>query len=75
MNIHDAAERLQERLEQYSWLASIGVGRINQQDAIYVYTRYAINSREIGELLKSGWMGYPVVVEKVGSLRPLAGQS
>ena len=69
MTIHEAARRLWDELADEPWLTTIGVGRDREQDCIYVYvnsTRADVRSKVASE-----WQGYPVIVTKLGALRPL----
>lgn len=70
MGIQEAAESLQNRLEKHDWLTAVAVGEINDRPAIYVYLKYAVKSAELDSLKRDGWMGYQVIVERVGTVRP-----
>jgi hypothetical protein len=62
-----AAKRLDERLRKHPWYLFSGIGRTSDGEAIFVY----VKSRRHRELsaLKAGWMGYPVLIRAVGSVR------
>jgi hypothetical protein len=67
MTATKAAERLDERLRRYPWYMSVGVGATSEGEAIFVYVKSA-RHRELTSL-RDGWMGYPVQVRAVGSIR------
>jgi hypothetical protein len=52
------------------WLTAVGVGEIDDAPAIYVYVQSAPRSPELAGLA-SGWMGWPVVVQRMGAPRPI----
>jgi hypothetical protein len=68
----DAARALDERLRPYPWYLSIGVGNTDRGVALFVYVK-AVRRREL-HFLSRGWMGYPVFVRAVGSIKPTAQQ-
>jgi hypothetical protein len=70
MGARDAAESLQSRLERNDWLTGVGVGSLNGQPVLYVYLKYPIKNDETESLRVNGWMGFPVIVDRVGSIRP-----
>ena len=72
MNAYDAAEALQTRLEVYSWLNAVAVGEFDGRPAIYAYTKTAVRHPELQKLKSDGWMGYKVLIEKVGIVKPAA---
>jgi hypothetical protein len=68
----DAASALDERLRPYPWYLSIGVGNTERGVALFVYVKTA--RRKELQFLSRGWMGYPVLIRPVGSIRPAAQQ-
>ena len=67
MTAEQAAKRLDERLRQYPWYMSIGVGDTADGEALFVYVK-SIRHPEL-KALRDGWMGYRVEVRAVGSIR------
>jgi hypothetical protein len=67
MGIYEAAESLQERLERFDWLTAVAADEIDHQPVIYAYLRYAVKSPELDSLKRDGWMGYNVIIERVGT--------
>lgn len=74
MNIYDAADKLQNRLDKSPWLNSVGAGETdNGEEAIFIYTSGTPSKpSELDDLAKNGWMGFRVVIERVGRSRPLS---
>lgn len=70
MDIRQAVTELQQRLEKFKWLTAIAIGNANGEDVIYVYLRVATKHPEIKSLKKDGWLGYRVIVERIGSVFP-----
>jgi hypothetical protein len=68
MSVREAAESLQELLEQFPWLVAVGIGNENGVDTIHAY----VTSRRHKELdsLSDGWNGFPVQVHVTGRVRP-----
>lgn len=69
MSIEKAAESLNERLESHEWLTAVAVGELDFRDVIYVYVK-SLRHKELDELKRNGWMGYEVVIEKIGTIHP-----
>jgi hypothetical protein len=70
MGIYEAAQSLQETLERFDWLTAVAVGEMDNQPVIYVYLPYAVKSPQLDSLKRDGWMGYSVIIERVGTIRP-----
>jgi len=67
MTIYEAAEELQAVLRKnHAGLVAVGIGEDAGHPSIIVYTKQK-KSKEL-EMLKSGWRGFPVRIEK--STRP-----
>lgn len=69
MNAREAATALYDDLSEYPWLASVGIGKPDDgADTIYVYVTNAKN--KVLDKLRSGYRGFPVVIEKAERFRP-----
>jgi hypothetical protein len=68
----NAARALDEKLRPYPWYLSIGIGNTERGVALFVYVK-TVHRREL-QFLSRGWMGYPVFVRPVGSIKPTAQQ-
>lgn len=64
--IERAADMLEERLRGRPWFISLGVGRNEDGDAIFIYSRNLSGPKRFR--LASDWMGFPVVVRPVGGI-------
>lgn len=73
MSPADAAKRLDERLRGQAWYLSTGIGQTEAGTALFVYVK-SDRHTEL-RILAQGWMGYPVMVRKVGGIRPLGAPS
>ena len=69
MSIERASKLLHGRLSYWPSMHTIGVGHYDKAEAIFVYVRSTPQS--LPNDIKNGWMGYPVVIKKTGSVRPL----
>lgn len=69
MTISEAAEALQAKLEAFDWLTAVAIGARDLREVIYVYVK-STRHKEIDQLKRDGWMGYEVVVEKIGAIHP-----
>ncbi|MDB6173803.1 MAG: hypothetical protein JWL59_3114 [Chthoniobacteraceae bacterium] len=69
MNVKDAAISLKKALQGASWLASIGVGRDQGQDCIFVYVK-RMPPKDVPEI-QAARHEYPVLVRKMAAFRPL----
>jgi hypothetical protein len=67
-----AAHSLDEKLRPYPWYLSVGVGDTERGIALFVYVKSA-RHREL-QVLSRGWMGYPVHIRPVGSIKPVRTQ-
>ena len=67
--IFEAAEALQRKLEAFPWLTAVAVGELDGREVIFVYAK-SLRHKEVDSLRHDGWMGYEVIVEKVGTIRP-----
>jgi hypothetical protein len=72
MRPEDAARELDQKLRRYPWYLSVGVGDTERGVALFVYVKSA-RHHEL-EFLSHGWMGYPILVRPVGSIKPVARQ-
>jgi hypothetical protein len=70
MNATAAAELLNARLSSLPWFSALGVGELHDEKALFVYVK-APPGRALS-FLAHGWHGFPVVVWKIGLLRPLS---
>jgi hypothetical protein len=73
MNVQQAATELFDELSQRPWLTSVGVGELDGQEAIYVYVK-SPRQKDIAAL-RGGYKGFPVIVEKTGTIRPARSES
>jgi len=70
MSPEAAANLLDAELRPYSWYLSIGIGTNEDgQPLLFVYAKTG-RHRELAKL-RSGWLGYKVVVRPIGSIRPV----
>ena len=70
MTPEQAATLLDAELRPYPWYIAVGVGDTDDGSTLFVYVKTA-KHRKLRELAR-GWNGYKVVVEKTGSMRPVA---
>lgn len=70
MTINEAAALLQERLRGLPWMTAVGVGVHQGAEAVFLYVT-SLRRPELS-FLADGWEGFPVVVKKMSSPRPLA---
>lgn len=68
ISIEEASRRLNDHLRLKSWYLSVGVGETDEGDAIFLYVKTK-RHRDISKLGKR-WMGFSLIVEAVGSIRP-----
>jgi len=68
MTITEAATSLSKKDHDWSILRSIGVGKDDDEDVIFVYIGQA--NKYFTELAKTGWCGYPVRLQIIGKIRP-----
>jgi hypothetical protein len=73
MRAENAAQELEKRLRKFAWYHSVGVGETAKGPMLFVYVKSS-RHREL-ELIKDGWMGYPVIVRSVGNIRPVSRES
>jgi hypothetical protein len=65
----DAASELDRKFRSKKWYISVGVGETERgAAAIFLYVKNA-NHRDLANLEKV-WMGYQLIVESIGSVRP-----
>ena len=69
MGAEHASKLLHARLRDSRWLTGIGVGMHESRPAIVVYVK-RWPGRDL-DFLTSGWMGVPVIIQKMGAPRPL----
>jgi hypothetical protein len=68
-----AAKELDARLRENAWYLSTGVGETRDgKPALYVYVKTA-RHRELTQL--RCWMGFPVMIRAIGSIKPLTALS
>ena len=65
-----AARDLEQRLRQYPWFLSIGIGNTDEGAALFVYVK-SRRHRPLTEI-ENGWRGHRVIIRAVGSIRPLS---
>lgn len=63
-----AATLLYEKLRQFPWLTSIGVGADHGRPCLYVYVSSRRNSPELDRL--TNWNGYKVIVRLMAIRSP-----
>jgi hypothetical protein len=63
-----AAAQLDQKLRMKPWYVSVGVGDTDGGVALFLYVK-SKRHRDILELGNS-WLGYKLIVEPVGSIRP-----
>lgn len=63
-----AAQKLDERLRSHNWYLSTGVGTTAVGEALFVYVK-SQNHPEL-KTLGDRWMGYDLLIRKVGSILP-----
>lgn len=68
MTIAEAATSLSKQDHDWSVLRSIGVGKDNDEDVIFIYIGQA--NKYFTELARTGWCGYPVRLQIIGKIRP-----
>ncbi len=67
MTVQDVTSKLFNELSSRPWFVSIGVGESQAGAVIYVYVK-TLRHKELEEL-RSGYEGYPVVVERTGLVK------
>lgn len=70
MMIEQAAKSLDAELRRFSWFISVGIGESASGSVLFVYVR-SQRHKELDKLRTQGWLGYSVVVRKVGNIRPV----
>jgi hypothetical protein len=68
MTVDQAAKELHEKWRGAPWLTTIGVAHEQGRDVIVVY---AHRPDQAARELMNFWQGFPVVVRKMGRIRPL----
>ena len=69
MNVREAATALHDDLSHYPWLASVGIGKQDGGDeTLYIYVTTKKN--KVLDKLRSGYLGFPVVIKKTEQFRP-----
>jgi hypothetical protein len=65
-----AALQLDRKLRMKSWYVSVGVGDTDEGVALFLYVK-SKRHREIAQL-GDRWLGFKLVVQAIGSIRPAA---
>jgi len=68
MTIEQAAAELRERYRDASWISAIGIGQQNGRSCIFLYARSLVAAK--AQFPDGNWQGYPVVIRKMGPVRP-----
>lgn len=68
--IQRAALSLQQSLGQFPWFRMVGVGLVDGNQGLIVYTR--LSNKGIRRLIPSSWEGYPVTSRRMGNPVPMA---
>jgi hypothetical protein len=69
ITLHDAASQLDVELRKSPWYLSVGEGQTENGDTIFVYVKSS-KHRKL-KTLETGWLGYPVLIRQVGSIRAI----
>lgn len=67
MGLQQAAIRLDATLRKFPWYLSVGIGRAEDEDVLYVYVK-SLRHAELTQLSK-GWEGHRVLVRPTGAVR------
>jgi len=70
MSTQETAEKLLEALEGVPGVQSVGIGRHDDEAALFVYASRS-GIREV-DAIGDRWHGFPVIVRRVGLIAPLA---
>lgn len=62
-----AATHLDAYLRKYSWYVSVGVGQLDNKEALFVYVK-SNKHREL-KAIADGWMGYKTLVRPTGAIK------
>lgn len=66
--VRQAAESLADELSHFPWLVSVGIGKPEGRDTLYVYVK-SLQHPQL-DAIRSGFKGFPVIIEKTGAIRP-----
>jgi hypothetical protein len=69
MTIEQAAKLLSEELCDAPWATTVGVGEHEGKPCIYLYLK--ASNPSAASFVKGGWHGFPVLIRKMSSPRPL----
>jgi len=72
MDIERAATELQSHFHRAPWFTSVGVGRQNGREVIFLYVNSVERAR--AAFPQTEWHGFPVIIRKMTGLRPAAGR-
>jgi hypothetical protein len=72
ISIEEASRRLDKQLRPQPWYVSVGVGETDEGEVIFLYVKTK-GHRELTKLGKR-WMSFRLIVEAVGSIRPVQHQ-
>jgi hypothetical protein len=70
MTIENAAQQLQRRFQEAPWLNAVGVGQYDGSPCIFLYVKSVRAARRA--LSVNEWRKFPIVIRKMGALRPAA---
>ena len=68
MTIEQAARELRDHYRDASWISAIGIGQQHGRLCIFLYAKSLGAAK--AHFLKESWQGFPVVIRKMGSVRP-----
>lgn len=74
MSVEEAAQNLDMTLSlrgRPPWIVTVGYRKNGHGQSIVVYVKK--KPMEVPEMVKDGWLGYPVVIKKMGKLIPSQG--
>lgn len=62
MTIEEATRSLYAELSSRHWFVAVGIGKLEESPAVYIYTKADHNFKE------ERWGGYPVVIHHMGKV-------
>ncbi len=66
--LQHAAESLLAHVDRFPWFVGLGVGQVNDEDALILYVTSQAH-REIASLTQE-WEGIPLAIVPTGKVRP-----